>query len=60
MVEELDNGDFIYELHVPEDEHFWYGTVLAFGNKIKVIEPPDLIERICRNCNEILKQYEEV
>jgi predicted DNA-binding transcriptional regulator YafY len=60
IVEELDSGEFLYEMHVPENEHFWYGTVLALGNKVKVIEPPDLIERICMNCNEILKQYEEV
>jgi predicted DNA-binding transcriptional regulator YafY len=60
ILEVLDSGEFIYELHVPENEHFWYGTVLALGNKVRVIEPPDLIERICMNCNEILKQYEEV
>lgn len=60
IVEELDNGDFLYEFHVPEKEHFWYGTVLALGSDAKVIDPPDLIKRICLNCNEILKQYEEV
>lgn len=60
IVKELDNGDFLYEFHVPEKEHFWYGTILAFGCNAKVIEPAELIERIRLNCNEILKQYEEV
>ncbi|WP_099466889.1 helix-turn-helix transcriptional regulator [Konateibacter massiliensis] len=60
IIEEFDTGEFLYEINVPENEHFWYGTVLAFGNQAKVIEPPDLIERICLNCNEILKQYKEV
>ncbi len=60
IVEEYEDGVFIYEINVPENEHFWYGTLLAFANQAKVIEPPDLIERICLNCNQILKQYEEV
>ena len=60
IVEEFDNGDFLYEIDVPENEHFWFGTVLALGAQVKVIEPPGLIDRICMNCNEILKQYEEV
>ncbi|HKM34021.1 MAG TPA: YafY family protein [Lachnospiraceae bacterium] len=60
IIEEYEDGEFLYEINVPENEHFWYGTVLAFANQAKVIEPPDLIERICLNCNQILKQYKEV
>lgn len=60
IIEEMDNGDFLYEINVPEQEHFWYGTVLSFGSQAKVIEPTDLIEKICKNSNEILKLYEEV
>lgn len=60
VIEELNNGDFLYELFVPENEHFWYGTVLALGSNVKVIEPPDLINRICLTCNEILELYKEV
>ena len=57
ILEEYEDGRFLYEINVPENEHFWYGTVLAFANQAIVIEPPDLIERICLNCNQILKQY---
>lgn len=60
IVKEYENGEFLYEINVPENEHFWYGTVLGFANQARVIEPLDLIERICLNCNQILKQYEEV
>ncbi len=60
ITEEYENGDFLYEINVPWNEHFWYGTVLAFANQVKVIEPPELIDRICLSCNQILKQYEEV
>lgn len=60
ILEEHVNGEFLYEINVPENECFWYGTVLAFVNQAKVIEPPELIEKICMNCKEILKQYKEV
>lgn len=60
IVEEYEDGEFIFEINVPENEHFWYGTILAFANQAKVIEPTDLIEKICLNCNQILKQYKEV
>ena len=60
IVEEFGNGDFIYEFQVPENEHFWYGTVLAFASNVKVIEPTSLIERIRLSCKKMLEQYEEV
>jgi len=60
IAEEYEDGRFLYEITVPENEHFWYGTVLAFADQAIVMEPPDLIERICLNCNQILKQYKEV
>ena len=60
IIEELDNGEFIYEINVPEKEHFWYATVLALADQARVLEPPELIERICLNCKEILNQYKEV
>ncbi|NLL77474.1 MAG: YafY family transcriptional regulator [Clostridiales bacterium] len=59
-IKEFDNKDFMYDFHVPAGEHFWYGTVLALGSTVRVIEPTDLIEKIRLNCNEILKLYEEV
>lgn len=60
IVEEYEGGEFLYEINVPENEHFWYGTILAFADQAIVIEPPDLVERICLNCKQILKRYEEV
>lgn len=60
VIEEYQNGDFIYEMWVPENEHFWYGTVLGLSEYIMVIEPASLIERIKANCKQILEKYEEV
>lgn len=60
IVEELNNGDFIMRLHVPEEEHFWYSSILAFGNQIQIIEPESLRIRICDSCRQILSLYEDV
>ena len=38
---------------------FWYGMILSFGNKVKVIEPQEIKERIIKICKEIQTVYEE-
>lgn len=58
IVQEFDNGDAIFEFDVPENEHFWYGTILSFSSNIQVLEPLSLIEKIKLTCGEILDQYE--
>lgn len=58
IVQEFENGDAIFEFDVPENEHFWFGTILAFASNIQVFEPLSLIERIKLTCSEIIDQYE--
>lgn len=57
ILEEYENGNFLYEINVPEDEQFWYGTILSFGNKARIIEPQSVIEKIKHVCSETLHQY---
>ncbi len=57
---ELENGDCIITLSVPENEQFWYGVLLSFGNKVKILEPQELREKICMTCQDILKEYKHV
>lgn len=59
ITQEFENGDFEFSFSVPEHETFWYGVILSFGNKAKVIEPPEIRERILRTCKEIQHEYEE-
>lgn len=59
VTKEFDNGDFEFCFSVPEHETFWYGVVLSFGNKVKIIEPQELKERILKTCKEIQMEYEE-
>ena len=57
---EFENGDFLLHIEVPENEMFWYGVVLSFGNQIKVIEPLELQQKILRTCQDILQIYQDV
>ncbi|WP_375547018.1 WYL domain-containing protein [Paenibacillus sp.] len=54
---EYENGDCVLHFHVPEEEHLWFGTLLALGNKVRVLEPDDLKERLCAAAKEIWKMY---
>ena len=59
ITRQFENGDFQFCFSVPEHETFWYGVILSFGNKVKVIEPQEIKERILNTCKEIQKEYEE-
>ena len=58
ITREFDNGDFEFCFSAPEHETFWYGVILSFGNKVKIIEPQEVKERIIKTCKEIQMQYE--
>ncbi|MDP4147070.1 MAG: WYL domain-containing protein [Bacillota bacterium] len=57
VCKEYSNGDFEYELIVPENEQFWYGVILSFGKKAKVISPIELVNRIKENCMDMMQMY---
>lgn len=59
ITQEFENGDFEFCFSVPEHETFWYGVILSFGNKAKIIEPQEVRERIINTCKEIQREYEE-
>ena len=59
ITQEFENGDFECSFCVPEHETFWYGVVLSFGNKARIIEPQEIKERIIKTCKEIQMEYGE-
>ena len=59
ITQEFENGDFEFCFSAPEHETFWYGVILSFGNKAKIIEPQEIKERIIKTCKEIQMEYEE-
>lgn len=52
------NGDFIMNLHLPQNERLWFGTLLALGNRAVVLEPEKLKMRLCSKAKEILDTYQ--
>lgn len=59
ITQEFENGDFECSFCVPAHETFWYGVVLSFGNKARIIEPQEIKERIIKTCKEIQMEYGE-
>lgn len=59
ITQEFENGDFEFCFSAPEHETFWYGVILSLGNKVKIIEPQEIKERIVKTCKEIQMEYEE-
>ena len=59
ITQEFENGDFEFSFSAPKHETFWYGVILSFGNKAKIIEPQEIKDRIIKTCREIQMEYEE-
>ena len=57
ITQEFENGDFEFSFSVPEHETFWYGVILSFGNKARIIEPQEIKERILKTCKELQTEY---
>lgn len=59
ITQEFENGDFEFSFSAPKHETFWFGVILSFGNKARVIEPQEIKDRIIKTCREIQMEYEE-
>lgn len=57
ITREYENGDFEYRMEVPENEQFWYGVLLSFGEDAKVIAPSELIRRMVSQCRAVIESY---
>lgn len=50
-------GSFTFEFSVPENERAWFGILMSFGNRVKVIEPEELKTKLVKMAEEIIKNY---
>ena len=57
ILEEHANGDFVILLHVPENERMWFSLLLSFGDKVKILEPEALKDRLLQKVSEIQDLY---
>lgn len=60
LVESLEDGTAIMEIHVVENEQWWIGVVLSQGNEVEVIEPEHIKERIISSAKDILFLYKKL
>ena len=58
ITETFENGDFIMQIHVLEDERMWFAMLLSFGDKVTVLQPESLKIRITEIAKNILSLYE--
>lgn len=59
IMEERQNGDFIISLHYPKNERMWFSLLLGFGDKVKVLEPQELKDRLIIKACEIQNLYKD-
>ena len=57
---EYENGECEMILHVIENEHLWFGTLLSLGDGIEVIEPVHIRERVLTAAKEIVSLYKKL
>ena len=58
IMEVFKSGDFMLQTYVMEDERMWFGMLLSFGDKVRVLEPVDLQERVVSVAKNIISMYE--
>lgn len=54
---EENNNHFILEISLPKNEQFWFGILLSYGDKVKVLEPASLQNKIINKVRDIEKLY---
>ncbi len=57
VLEQCENGDTLMRLTVVEDEQLWFGTLLSLGDKVEILEPAWLRERILEAAEKIISIY---
>lgn len=60
IVEEFPNGDALIHATVVENEHFWLGTLLSFGEHVEVISPEKIRRRLLTAAEKIMALYKEI
>lgn len=59
VLKTYDNGDFEITLRLPENERYWFGILLSFGDQVTVLAPDRLKKKLCLTSEKILAQYAE-
>ena len=57
VIEKKADGSALMKAHLPKNEHWWYNSLLGFGEGVTVLEPDELKERIRCDCEKLVKKY---
>ncbi len=49
---------FLMEAILPRREHPWFGLIMTFGEKIKILEPEEIKHKLLSKASEIIKLYQ--
>lgn len=60
VTRELEDGDALMTLRVIESEHFWFGSMLALGDSIEVMEPEHIRLRVLEAAGKIVSLYKKL
>ena len=60
VIKDYSNGEYLMELTVVENEQFWFGSLLSFGDNVEIIEPVEIRERLVDAAQKILSLYQKL
>jgi len=60
VIRYLDNQTAIMELNVIESEQLWLGTLLSFGDKIEILSPEHIKQKLITSAEKILSLYDKL
>jgi predicted DNA-binding transcriptional regulator YafY len=57
-ITENNDGTFVLQARLPWSEQFWFGVLLSYGAKAKVLEPEELRSKVLGIADEIMQLYQ--
>ena len=54
---ETPGGKWLIECSLPENERGWFGILMSYGAKVRVLEPEELRSRLVQKAREITEMY---
>lgn len=57
--QQLENGDWLLQVTIPEQERFWRGALLSLGSDAEILSPPEVIEEFRQLAQGALDLYDK-
>ncbi|HBF39638.1 MAG TPA: YafY family transcriptional regulator [Firmicutes bacterium] len=57
QISQLSSGELLFECSLPENERGWFGILMSYGSRIKVLEPEELRKMLTQKAQEIVDNY---